>query len=234
MYLVTSRHLLVINCGAFTVLSVAMVNGSFNHRVVVEKVHHLVSALETMVGDYALSDTSVLLRLFLVEHNEQQVETREQRVREADILADRLVAGIVAVDRVGSCDNRAAGVEAGVDAGLGNGNSLLLHHFVDSYSVVVVHLVELIDTDDTAIGKDHSASFQVTFSCVLVDTHCSSETDSGRAAACGVDREGRNVNNVSEQLRLGRRRVTDHHQVDITSEMGAIGQRFLSATEKLQ
>lgn len=65
-----------------------------------------------------------------------------------------------AVDGVGSCQNTAAGVEAGVDAGLGDGDSALLHHLVNGRAVHVRHLVKLIDADHTSVSQDHGPRLQ--------------------------------------------------------------------------
>ena len=38
---------------------------------------------------------------------------------------------------------------------LRDGDRLLLHGFVDRHSVVLAHLVELVDADDTSVCEDH-------------------------------------------------------------------------------
>lgn len=40
-----------------------------------------------------------------------------------------------------------------------DGYGLLFHSFVDSYSVVFSHFVELVDADDASISQHHGASF---------------------------------------------------------------------------
>ena len=65
-----------------------------------------------------------------------------------------------AVDGVGSCQNTAAGVEAGVDAGLGDGDSALLHHLVNGRAVHVRHLVKFIDANHTSVSQDHGSGLQ--------------------------------------------------------------------------
>ena len=49
-------------------------------------------------------------------------------------------------------------VERGGDAGLGNGDGLLLHGLVDRHPVVLTHLVKLINAHHTTISEDHGAS----------------------------------------------------------------------------
>lgn len=65
-----------------------------------------------------------------------------------------------AVDRVGGCQNTAAGIEPSVDAGLGDGDSALLHHLVDGRAVHVRHLVKLIDANHASVSQDHGPRLQ--------------------------------------------------------------------------
>lgn len=65
-----------------------------------------------------------------------------------------------AIDRVGSCQNTAAGIQPSMDASLGDGDSTLLHHFVDGCAVHVGHLVKFIDANHTSVSKDHGPCFQ--------------------------------------------------------------------------
>lgn len=67
-----------------------------------------------------------------------------------------------AVNRVGGRQHGAAGVEAGVDAGLGDGDAALLHHLVDGGAVHVRHFVELVDAHHAAVGQHHGAGLQST------------------------------------------------------------------------
>ena len=64
-----------------------------------------------------------------------------------------------------------------MDTGLGNGDSLLFHDFMDSYTINIVHLVKLVDTHDTSVSQDHGTSLEMLLSSVLVNGYCSSETD---------------------------------------------------------
>ena len=49
----------------------------------------------------------------------------------------------------------------GGDAGLGDGDGLLLHGLVDGHTVLRAHLVELVDAHHTAIGEHERAAFEV-------------------------------------------------------------------------
>ena len=65
--------------------------------------------------------------------------------------------------RVRRCQYTRSRVQDSRDTGFGDGNGLLLHRFVDRYSILVSHLVEFVDADHTAIGKHHGTAFQVEF-----------------------------------------------------------------------
>lgn len=63
-----------------------------------------------------------------------------------------------AVDGVGSSQYGAAGIETGVDTGLGDCDAALLHHLVDGCAVHVGHLVELVDAHHAAVSQHHGPS----------------------------------------------------------------------------
>jgi len=66
-----------------------------------------------------LSDGAVRARVNLIQHNEKQVETGEEGVGKPDVFLDGTMLVVLAIDRISGCQDRAAGVEGGVDAGLG-------------------------------------------------------------------------------------------------------------------
>ena len=70
-----------------------------------------------------------------------------------------MVPGVVSsADGVGRRDDRAPGLERSHDAGLRNGDGLLLHGLVDGGPVGVVHLVELVDQTDTLLRLNKTTS----------------------------------------------------------------------------
>uniref|UniRef100_A0A0A9CWQ7 Uncharacterized protein n=1 Tax=Arundo donax TaxID=35708 RepID=A0A0A9CWQ7_ARUDO len=58
-----------------------------------------------------------------------------------------------------------------------NGHRLLFHNFMYSNSVLLIHLIKLIDADNTSIGKNHGTSLKPSFPSLLVRCHSSSQTD---------------------------------------------------------
>lgn len=117
----------------------------------------------------------------LVPHNEDHVETRQNGRLEVDVLnshhelsyqgstpvatyLSRTPALIIsAKHRVRGGQHAGTRVKHGGDTSLGDGDGLLFHSFVDSDTIFVSHLVELIDTDDTRVSKNHSTTFEVEF-----------------------------------------------------------------------
>ena len=65
-----------------------------------------------------------------------------------------------AVHGVGGSQDAAASVEPGLDAGLGDGDTALLHHLVDCRSVHVGHLVKLVDAHHPPVGQHHGSGLQ--------------------------------------------------------------------------
>ena len=51
-----------------------------------------------------------------------------------------------------------ARVQDGRDAGLRDGDGLLLHGLVNRDAILLAHLVELVDADDATVRKNHRTS----------------------------------------------------------------------------
>ena len=63
--------------------------------------------------------------------------------------------------RIGSCQDRGAGVEGADDTSLGDGEGLLFHDLVENGPCTVRHLVELINTADPIVTQNQSSSVKV-------------------------------------------------------------------------
>ena len=65
------------------------------------------------------------------------------------------------INGIGGREDGASGIECCVDAGLGDGDSALLHHFVDGRPIYVRHLVELVDAHNaSATNASSYANFR--------------------------------------------------------------------------
>merc|ERR1740129_326708 len=61
---------------------------------------------------------------------------------------------ITTIGRIGSSQNRNTGIQSGHNTSLGNRNSLLFHNFVDSSTILISHLVKLVNAANSLIGQD--------------------------------------------------------------------------------
>lgn len=61
--------------------------------------------------------------------------------------------------RIGGCENTGSRVEHSGDSGFRNGNRLLFHSLVDSHSIFVSHLIELIYAHYTSVSEYHRTPF---------------------------------------------------------------------------
>lgn len=129
-----------------------------------------------------LRDHAVLLFVRIVGHDEQEIETGQERVGQGDVLVRVFVnvvleyqppmlfvnptsgAAYLAIDGVGSCENRATGIERRVYTGFGNSDRLLFHDLMDGDSVDVGHLVKFVDTHHASVGKNHRTSLETALS----------------------------------------------------------------------
>ena len=72
--------------------------------VLVETVEGLVYfRSHTVVAAHAVRDSFVFLGIFLVKHDEHQIETGKERIRHSDILGRGKLRLILAIDGVGCC-----------------------------------------------------------------------------------------------------------------------------------
>ena len=72
--------------------------------------------------------------------------------------------------RVGGSQHGGPGLEHGGDAGLGDGDGLLLHGLVDGYAVLRPHLVKLINADHAIVCEHHGASLHGIMCSGLIDS----------------------------------------------------------------
>eukprot|EP00962_Isochrysis_galbana_P018934 scaffold5496_cov112-Isochrysis_galbana.AAC.3 len=140
---------------------------------------------DAVLGENVAGDPGVRLLVLRVQDGEEQVEAREERVGHADVGHGRQVPVVRAKDRVGGRHDRAAGVERGVHAGLGDGDRLLLHHLVQRHAVSVDHLVELIDAAHAAVGQHHRPRLEPLATRLAVGRDSRRQAHARRAAAGG-------------------------------------------------
>lgn len=119
-------------------------------------------------------DTLVTTALVVIPNNEDHVKTGQNGGLEVNVFSWCFQIIISPEDRVCGGQHRCPRVEDRGNTSLGNGDSLLLHGFVNGNPVLVSHLVELINTDSTAVCKNHGTSFKVelTRGCISLYGRC--------------------------------------------------------------
>ena len=123
------------------------------------------------------SQTGVGLGVDAIQNEINQIETGEQGRGEVNVLRDRQVGVVSTADGVGRSKDAGPGIERSDDAGLGYGYSLLLHDFVQDRAGRIVHLVELVNAADTAVGQDERTRFQHKLTGFRVASDVGCETD---------------------------------------------------------
>ena len=80
-----------------------------------------------------VAEAVVAAHHLLVEHDEEEVEARHDRLGEVEVVAEVLRLVVAAALRVGGSEDRGARVERRGDPRLGDRDRLLLHRLVDRH-----------------------------------------------------------------------------------------------------
>lgn len=110
---------------------------------------------EAMSRGKALIDRYKFVVEFLVDFildDAENIETRENGVCEVNIFHEGELGIVSSFHWIRCCDDRTSRLEVCDNADLRNRYTLLLHRLVDRSSIVIIHLVELIDQTDAFIG----------------------------------------------------------------------------------
>lgn len=142
---------------------------------------------------------------------------------EVDIFSRGFEIIVTAKDGIRRRQDRGTRIQNRGDAGLGNGDSLLLHGFVDSDAVFVAHLVKFVDANHSAVGEDHGTALEVEFACGGIALYRCSQSGSRRTFSGRVNGNGSHLFDEFEQLRFGGSWITEEEYVDITAELHAVG-----------
>ena len=135
------------------------------------------SILNSVHVDNMARNVEIFIVLLLVDDDEEEVETRHDWRADINVVAQGPRAIISTSERISCGQDRGTSIERGVDASFCDRDGLLLHSFVDSYLILDIHLVELIDTTYASIRENKSTTFKDKLASlrVLSDVNC--ETD---------------------------------------------------------
>ena len=131
---------------------------------------------------------SILSPVGLIENGKDQIKTGDKGRWHVDLLmhGDKLVEP--SEFRVSRGKHGTAGLQGGADPRLGNGNLLLLHCLMKGTSILIRHLIYLINTGNTHICKNKGTGLQGPLSLPkFIPDCCGGETRCSGCLARGVD-----------------------------------------------
>eukprot|EP00754_Rhynchopus_humris_P015309 Rhum_TRINITY_DN14433_c38_g1::Rhum_TRINITY_DN14433_c38_g1_i1::g.91428::m.91428 len=175
----------------------------------------------------------VALLVGLVEQQPQDVETRQQRRRQVDVLRRRLARLPPSELRVRGGQDGRARVQRGDDATLRDVHRLLLHDLVDSRAVAFVHLVELVDAADALVADHQRSSLQHGLTRVFVARDARRQTDAAASLTRREDAARADVCLPPQQLRLGHTGVAHQTDVEVAPEFQAVLLRETEPSDEL-
>ncbi len=150
--------------------------------------------------DDSLGDPVVDHLVALVDQDEEQVEAGHDRCAHVDVVAERLAAIVLAVDRVGGGQDARASVQRGANARLGDADRLLFHGLVNGHLVLQVHLVELVDAADAVVGEHERARLDHELEGLFVAGHGRRQAGRrARLAACVDGARGKLLHLAGQQ-----------------------------------
>jgi len=153
----------------------------------------------------------------VVLYHTQHIESRQDRLREFDVLRERDSRVVAPPNRIGRCNNRTPRLECSHDTSFSDGDRLLFHCLVNRRPVCIVHFVELVDEASSVISQNECPSFQrpLARDGVLADT--GRKTDGRRTLTRCEYRSMCGLFDVLEELRLCSTRVAEKKDVDVST-----------------
>lgn len=118
------------------------------------------------------------------------------------------------------------------DSSLSNWDSLLLHGFMDSHSVLRSHLIKLIDTDNSTICENHSSSLELEFSSWSISEDWGCQSGCTGSLSWSVDRDRSHSFDVFKELGLSSWGISQQKHINITSKSHSIRELFSSTSEQ--
>mmetsp|Transcript_343 Transcript_343/g.584 ORF Transcript_343/g.584 Transcript_343/m.584 type:complete len:232 (-) Transcript_343:733-1428(-) len=105
---------------------------------------------------------------------------------------------------------------------------------MDGHTILVTHLVELVDAHDAAVRQHHGTRLQAALARLTVLSHRRRQTHATGPAPRRADGQGGHAHDGADELGLSDGGVADHEHVDVAAEMGAVGEILLVPAQQLQ
>ena len=104
--------------------------------------------------DHESSESIVVVFADFILNDGEEVESGKNWGSQVDIVVE--IEGHVVGTFQGVCGryNTASSLETSIDSCFRNGDSLLFHSFVNGGSILIIHLIKLIDQADTFVSQD--------------------------------------------------------------------------------
>lgn len=159
----------------------------------------------------------VLHRIHRILHHTQHIKARQNRLRQLNILLERDRRIISPARRICRSNNSTACLERRDDPSFRDGDTLLLHRFMDTRAVRVVHLVELVDQARPFVSEHQCPALERPFARHGVLPHTRGETDGGGTLACGKYGAVRCLLDIFQELGFRCAGVAEQEDVDVTT-----------------
>ena len=169
--------------------------------------------------DHEGSQSVIVVLADLVLNHCEQVESGEDGSGQVNVVIEVEGHVIGSFERVCGCDHTASGLETGVDTCFRNGDCLLFHGLVDGGSVLIVHLVKLIDQADSFVSQNQSTCLKRPLLSDRISVHSSSQTHCTSSLSGSIDDSWEYLLYVLEELRLGSTWVSEQEAVDISPDL---------------
>ena len=161
-----------------------------------------------MTVDHKFCESFVLAWLHGVSDDDQNVETGENGFREFDILTEWYCSIISAANGIGRRHDSAPSLQGRNNTSFADGDGLLLHSFVDTGSILIIHLVKLIDQAGSPVRKHESTTFKRPLRSQRIAAYGCCQANSGRPLASCEYCSMSSLFHVLQHLRLCRTRIS--------------------------
>ena len=184
--------------------------------LVVRSIKHRMAS--QMTPNHKLGQQLVLHRVHRILHDTQHIESRQNRLRQFDVLREGDCRIVSSTNGIGGSDHGTPCLQTGDNTSFGDRDRLLLHSFVNTGPIRIVHLVEFVDETRPLVGEDQRPSFERPFSCDGVFPDRRRETYGTCSLAGRKHGTVGGLFGVLQELTLGGTRIAEKENVDVSSE----------------